>query len=304
MISFLELNADNAEPLIAGLSEGKAELFDDISEIVLSFLEEISEEVGFAFCRLDDMLLVRIFDGGEYIFVYPIALSDTADEASALEAIRLYAVKEEIPLVFCDVPEESLSAIDEAFRFSEAYAEDDEGESFRVRVLTEISRAVDIPEVGDGTLTLRPLTEEDIPDYARLCRDAELNKYWGYDYRADAREPSDEYFYDVAMRALDDGVALSLAVDLEGKFVGEATLWGFDLKGGCKLGFRILPEWQRRGFGKRTLARLLELCSELGIRVALASVMKENAPSIAVVEKVMAFCRQEDGINYYLKEFA
>ena len=251
MISFKQLNDENKETLAAELSLGKSELHCEIEEIVASFADDLDEDVEFAFCRFDELLLVRIFDGEDYIFVYPIALTDTADERAAIEEIRLYALREEIPLVFCDVPEESLSVIEEHFRFTEAYAEDDEGESFRVCVLTELSRAIDIPDISDGTLTFRQLTEADIPDYARLCRDTELNKYWGYDYRADEQNPTDRYFYDIAMLALYDSVALSLAVDFEGKFVGEATLWGFDMLGSAELGFRILPEWHGRGFGTR-----------------------------------------------------
>ena len=302
MISFLELNADNEKALAIGLSEGREELFDEIFEIVSSFSDSLGEGVEFCFCRFGELLLVRIFDGEDYTFVYPIALSDNADERAALEEIRLYAVREELPLVFCDVPLESLPLIEEHFRFSEAYAEDEDDESFRVRVLTELSRAVDIPRVTDGVLTLRHLCEEDIPDYARLSKDSELNKYWGYDYRLDRGEPEDEYFYNVACRALDDGVALSLAVDFEGKFVGEATLWGFDLLGSAELGFRILPEWQGRGFGARSLSLLLELGAELSLKSLRASVMKENLRSEAIVKKKMALYEQNDNVNYYIQE--
>lgn len=302
MISFSELNGNNADELARRLSEGREELREEIFEVISSFSEVLDEGADFAFCRFEDHLLVRIYDGENYVFVYPIALTDDAKDTDALEQIRLYAVREEVPLIFCDVPPEALSVLENFFRYTEAYGEDED--SLQVRVLSDISRAADIPEVCDGVLTLRPICEGDIADYARLCRDAELNKYWGYDYRADAREPSDEYFYDVAMRSAEDGTALSLAVSLDGRFVGEATLWGFDLLGGCKVGFRILPEWQGRGFGKRTLTLLLELCSELCVKTVCASVMKDNAPSIAVVGGIMSFCRQEDGINYYIYKLA
>lgn len=302
MISFRELNADNEKALAVWLSEGREELFDEIFDIASSFSAAISEGVEVGFCRLEELLLVRIFDGEDYIFVYPIPLSDNADERAALEEIRLYAMREELPLIFCDVPRESLSFIEEHFRFSEAYAEDEDGESFRVHILTELSRAADIPCVTDGVLTLRPLCEEDIPDYAELSKDIELNKYWGYDYRSDNEEPDDEYFYKVACRALDDGVALSFAVDLDGDFVGEATLWGFDLLGSAELGFRILPRWQGRGFGARTLSLLFELGSELSLKSLRASVMKENLRSAAIVEKKMTLYKQSDNVNYYIQE--
>ena len=301
MISFIELTADNLRLVADRLSDGREELADEIFDIASSFSDTLDEGVGVGFCRFEELLLVRIFDGEEYVFVYPIALTDGADERCALEEIRLYAVREEIPLVFCDVPCESLSVIEESFRFSEAYAEDEDGESFGVHILTEISRAVEIPDVSDGSLTLRSLCDRDISDYARLSRDTELNKYWGYDYRADVQNPEDEYFYKVAICALDDGVALSLAVDFDGKFVGEATLWGFDLLGSAELGFRILPEWQGRGLGKRTLDLLLELCSELGLKSVTASVMKENTVSASIVEKRMILTSRENNVNKYIQ---
>ncbi|MBR3715348.1 MAG: GNAT family N-acetyltransferase [Clostridia bacterium] len=301
MISFKELNEENSSLLAAELTSENAALRADVEEIISSFAGSL-DEAGFAFCLSEEFLLVRIFDGEGYIFVYPIALTDDADAKVALEKLRLYAVREEIPLILCDVPESSLSEVEDHFRYTEAYAEDDDGASFTVKTLTEISRAPDIPNITDGKLSLRHLAEDDIPDYARLSKNTELNKYWGYDYRADNKNPSDRYFYDVAHRAFDDGVALSLAVDHDGKFVGEATLWGFDLLGSCEIGFRILPEWQGRGFGSSTLALLTKLCDELGIRCIRASVMKENIISLSIIEKKMSLYRQTDSINYYMYE--
>ena len=277
-------------------------LLDDVLSVMEGALSS-DEEIEYAAAIFADCLCLRACDYGRYSFIYPFMLADGADAKSAVLAMVEYATREEIPLTIADVPSEELAETVIGFRNLDIDAEDIECASYRIKVKTPPMLLSEPPTYSEGELTLGPLTEADTAEYARLSRATETTRYWGYDYRADAREPSDEYFYSIAMRALDDGVALSLAVDFEGKFVGEATLWGFDLKGGCKLGFRILPEWQRRGFGKRTLAQLLELCSELGIRVAIASVMKENEPSIAVVDRLMAFCRQEDGINYYLHKF-
>ncbi len=301
MISFKSTGDMKPVEIARELSAQSPELEDEISEIVGSF-SDFFDSCEFGFCLFSKLLLVRIYDGESYAFVYPIALTDGQDEREALSEIGKYAVKEEIPLIFCDVPSECIPALEECFRFTECLF-DEEEESCTARVLTELQRTPDIPHLSDGTLTLSPITEADIPLFGRLSGDGELNKYWGYDYRADKSDATDEYFYSVMRAALDEGTALSLGVRHDGKFIGEGVIWGFDLHGSATLAFRLLPEYHGRGFGKRTLLLLLELGGEIGLSELCASVMTENIPSKKILDKYMVCTEKGEKVNKYLHKY-
>lgn len=300
MIKFSILEKGNSTDLINELSLSGNK--DDIEDIVSSFLPFAEDFVEVGFCRVGECLLVRLFENGEYTFVYPIALEDGADERGALEELRLYAVSEEIPLCFCDVPPTSVETLEDAFRYTDAFC-DDEGESYYVRVATELSRLPDIPTMTDGVIVLSEITERDIPSMAMLSRDTELNKFWGYDYREDNPDPEDEYFYNMASRAQNDGTALTLAVKCGDEFVGEGCIFGFNLLGEAEIGFRILKDKQGKGFGERALRLLISLGDEMGLLCLRASAMKQNTPSIKLLDRNMELVFENEKVNKYLHKY-
>ena len=301
MIKFSILEKNNSTNLIGELSTLGNK--DDVEDIVSSFLPFAEDFVEVAFCRVGECLLVRLFENGEYTFVYPIALEDGADERGALEELRIYAVSEEIPLCFCDVPPDSVETLEAAFRYTDAVF-DDEGESYYVRVATELSRLPDIPTMTDGVIVLSEITERDIPSMAMLAMDTELNKFWGYDYREDNPCPDDKYFYDEARRAQNDGTALTLAVRCGEEFVGEGCIFGFDLCGGAEIGFRILKEKQGKGLGERTLRLLISLGDEMGLLCLRASAMRQNAPSVKLLGRNMELVCEDKKVNKYLHKYS
>ncbi len=294
MISFTSYEK-NTEKTAKTLSASCPEYYDDIFEIVSSFSEFDSGE--FAFSLFSDFLLIRIFEGEMYTFVYPIPLCDGVCEKEALSELRLYAIKEEIPLIICDVPEEARETLEEAFRFTEIH---EDGEALFAFIKSEISMYGEIPESNDGVLTLSALTEDDIPVYSEISKNEELNRFWGYDYREDIKNPDDEYFYLTAKQGISDGTSLTLGVRYNGKLIGEGLFWGFDLLGGCEVGFRILPEWQGRGFGKRTLKLLIKTAEEIGLINLYATVKKENTRSVGLVSSLMEKYDERDGVYKYI----
>lgn len=295
MLRFLVPDEGCAEELINRLS-GAGE-YSEVREIVDSFLPLFDEgcEVGFAI--LSDILLVRIFDGEQYVFVYPIALIDGADEREALAELRAYAVKEEIPLVLFDVPEESIDTLEQAFRFVEMHNND--GCIYAV-VKSELSMLCEPLSMGDGVISLTPLSESDIEVFAEISKNEELNRYWGYDYRKDIEAPDDEYFYLVSEKGRADGTSLSLGIRFNGLLIGEGCFWGFDLMGSAEIGFRILPEWQSQGFGRRALKLLISLGDEMGLIKLYASVKKENIPSVRLLDSCMKKLADDGIVNKYI----
>lgn len=292
MISFSVLTKENInqiyEDIVAKNTSADREY---LSEILSSLLEDDQCEI--AVCAEDNCLFIRIFDE-EYLFSYPVALADGVDEDCAIEKIRAYAVKEEIPLVICDIPAECLENTRSHFTISQGFAEDDDESSYILRVFSEISDfSVEFPVIS-GDVSLDMLTTSDEREYARLCRDAETNKYWGYNYKDDCKDATDSYFLDTAISERERGTAISLAVRYNGEFCGEAMLYAFDFHGGAEYAVRLLPEFRGRKIGSTALDLMLDFCRQIGMKKLYTTISKENIASRKAYEKRFALI-EDDG---------
>lgn len=285
MISFKILTEESAESLFEEISAAIPDVDSEfLSENIEMMLDDESE---YALSHASGCLLVRIFDG-EYSFAYPIAMVDTAEPMLAVDQIRLYAIKEEIPLVLCDVPSEELGVLLPHFRHANIDASDPDGECYTVRIISEVSALDDTPIVnGPGAVCLTPLTAADDKLYFKLCTDPETNKYWGYDYSADEPNPTVGYFRECAERDFALGNAICLAVRANGEFAGEATLYGFDLLGGCECAVRLLPDFRHNGYAAESLNLLKRLAKSIGLVYLSATVDVENRPSVKMTGRCL-----------------
>lgn len=278
MLIFTPLTAHNSDSvfqvIINDISNADSEY---LGEIVSSLIEDSDTEYALSTCG--GCLTVRLFDG-RYSFLYPIPLTDDADVVSAIIAIRDYAVKEEIPLIYTDVPVEELGVIIPIFRHANIDASDAECLSYNLTVLTEVSLMDSVPRIYIDDITLDSHRAEDDSKLAWLCRDADTNRYWGYDFALDAPDADDSYFRITAEEEFNRGVALSFAVRLEDDFVGEAILYSFNGSGECDIAVRILPEYRRRGIGSTVINRLIEFCSDIGMVRVRCRVNPANKSSI------------------------
>ena len=283
-----------AEPLIKGESDIDAEyLFE-----VLSSFESLSEEdVECAVSFSHGCLLVRIFDMGRYSFVYPIAVCEAADEQTALDEIRAYSVKEEIPLIITDIPAEAAGNLFPIFRHVMLDGEDSECASYRATVLSELAMIDEIEPFCKDNFTLSMLEAEDSQDFARLCKDKSVNEFWGYDYRDDVGcDVHDDYFLNEAMSEYNRSTALTLAARLDGRFIGDAVFHSFDLQGGADVGFRLLPEYQGQGLGRVLVESITKYAATLGLVTLIARVKRENVKSVSLLRSVADSFVESDGI--------
>lgn len=296
MLSFKLLDENSRDDILRDMVDVMPDLDEEyLLEIIDSLLDD-EGEVGL--CGACGCLLIRIFDG-EYSFLYPVELTDDADPDTACDEIRLYAMKEEIPLVFTDVPSDSLGSLISGYRHASVDASDPDREAYTLRMHTEAALLDEIPTLDFGEITLDALTEADDGDYARLSKDVETNKFWGYDYTADVESPTDDYFRNEAEAEFSRGVAMSFAVRREGEFVGEATLYAFDYLGGCELGIRILPEHRRGGLAGMIIDGFTDQGARLGLTHIRATVMAENTPSVGLCTKHFEdFTREGDLIKF------
>ena len=280
MISFSVLKEDSKNQIFEKILAENADADREYLAEIIDSLSEEAEECEIALCAKENCLFIRIFDD-EYLFSYPIALADGVDEACALEEIRAYAVKEEIPLTICDIPADCLEDVKAVFAKSEEFAEDEEEYSFTLRVFSEISSISGDLRLQNGDVTVDMLTRGDISSYAKLCRDEQTNKYWGYNYNEDAPNCPDGYFLDTANAERDRGVALSLAVRYKDEFAGEVILYAFDLKGGAEYAIRLLPEFCGLKIATTVLNLMLNFCRSIGMKKLYTTILFYDAVEFA-----------------------
>lgn len=233
--------------------------------------------------------LIRIFDGEEYFFICPSLEIDSAKE------IAEYAVKEEIGLRFSRVTADGLSRLLGIFSYADVRLTDPEERLFSVRIRSEADLLSRIPRIKSGKMSLCKITRKDITDYAAVCREETGLKYWGYDYREDEPDASDDYFFKTQRSEFMRGVCLTFGVRYCGKLIGEAALYAFDYKGGCELSFRILPEYRGKGHGRETLEMLFMAAEEVGLTALYATVDKRNEASLALISQYMDKDSETDG---------
>lgn len=178
-------------------------------------------------------------------------------------------------------------------------------DKYLVHVGTPALRAGQTLSLSRGGVVLTELREGDKAVYLRLNTDAENNRWWGYDYREDMNltGPVDENtFFDAARYDMAAGDSVNLAVRLsaDGEMIGEAILWNFSPDGTAELGCRILPEYQKRGYGRAAFGAAAEYAARtLRVRVA-ARCFRENAASRRMIEaNGFVFLREDAAYCYF-----
>ena len=297
MITFVDIK--NAEMLHALIDRLGVERDEYLGELIESFTDLACEVPEVALSFAGGCMLVRIYDEDRYLFIFPIALSDDAYVAVALDALAEYIRREMLTFVMSDVPREGLELVSTMFPHVDAMAYEDDDDLFAVAVKNELDMVEEYPTVTVGDVTLSPLTDADTAAYTALCSDRELNKYWGYDDLADNPTADPEIFMLTAEREKRESIALSLAIRRGGKYLGEAVIYDFDFKEGAEIGIRILPEFHGGGLGLVALDGLIKYARELGLTTLRARVRAENTAAIRMTKKRMAEVKREDGVVHF-----
>jgi len=308
MISFKELEPNNSVSELTAPSELCPQERSLFEECVGSILDEMKEDTGveYGITVFGGALLVRRYDeDGDYSFAYPIPLCESFDGGGCLVALADYAVKERIQFCLFDVPTDGLSEISRLFKNFDVRLLSGECDRYFVRLHNELAfverRLPELPLCFEGT-ELTEVTEEDVPDLARLNYDPRVNRFWGYDFREDVKDATPQYFFDVISFERECGIALSLAIRTDGEFIGEAVLSNFDYRGGCELSLRIFAGWQGKRHGSHTLSLLFEIAGALGLVCVYATVMEENLPSLRLMSGCMEKITHEGGVVRFCRQ--
>ena len=285
MISFKIISGDNREEIIKELCSNIPEKSEMLNEIVSGLDLNSDNDIEYGICLFSGCAIIRIFDMGRYLFSFPYDICEGADLRMAIDAVGEYAMREEISLTFCDVPCECLSLF-AGYRHMDVDAEDENGECYRVRIKRESDMIDEIPELEHARVKLNAITEADIADYASLCKNENVNKYWGYDYSEDVTDPSNRYFYENSNLEFMSGASVSFAVRHQDRFIGEAVIYAFDGKGSAEFAIRLLPAFHRIGLGTEGVKAICGAARKMGLIKLYARVMKNNIPSVGMLEKI------------------
>lgn len=296
-MKFTILTEENETALIEEIAANAAVPSSLAEELIASLKESAEEDTELALTIGSGCACVRIFEYGEYIFLFPIDLTGGADTARALDEIVKYAVAEDIPVKIADIPREALSLLfDLGYRHIDIDATDPEGECFCARIKSECALVSRAPEISDGTLTLTELTIKDEAAYARISREESGLEFWGYDYRADRPDAHDGYFIATALEERAMGVSLSLGARLEGELIGEVVFHAYDRKGGADFAFRLLPEYRGKGLGARLYDLAVRAARAHGLVRLYGRVMKKNVACLSLIEKRMELTADDGNV--------
>jgi RimJ/RimL family protein N-acetyltransferase len=90
-----------------------------------------------------------------------------------------------------------------------------------------------------------------------------------------------------------------MAVRLDGRFIGEAVLYAFDGRGSAEFGVRLLPEWHGKGLGTESVRAISLAARDMGLVRLSARIMKQNRPSVRMLEKVADSCEYGDSEAHF-----
>ena len=275
------------------------EFEEDALEIIFGISEMGGTDISCAFAYLDEVLYARIFDKEKYLFPLPFMLTDGADAKGACINLAFYATREMIPLIITDVPRDELDFLQSLFPHIDACTYEDDDDTFFVKVNNECDMLDEVPTVELDGIMLGAITGEDKEKYAELCRDRDLNRYWGYDVDIDNPSGDADFYLRVAEREFKDGVAITLAIRENGEFVGEATVYGFDFVGSASIAVRVLKSCHSRGIGSRATKALIELSRNIGLKKLSAEILNENESSIKMTSKHMQIIKSEKSKTFF-----
>lgn len=172
-----------------------------------------------------------------------------------------------------------------------------------IEVKTAFDRILPPVIIKTKRLLITEIKEND-DEYRRLYTDELLNTYWGYDYKEDLKgEPTKEYFYSFMKGLKDKKEEYSLAVNLDGKMIGELVLWNFGFDNTVEIGFRFFREYQGKGYAYESASALIDYAfSVLKVNKVLDRCNKKNIPSFNLITKLGFNKIKEDNEYFYFEK--
>ncbi len=288
------------------LAEGERELAEDYINEYRDAISNGALGTEIRYSYSNGCMLFRHFSEDVGYYFWPAApLSSDADVAAAYREIAEYCRLEALPEVYIDVPGEDLPYITDGAPHARVtdigYGDE---ELFAVEIYTECMLAEELPELLYDDLYFGEFCAKYVDEYEKLVTDRGLNRYFGYSMLDDIENGTGADFIAAVRREFDTGESMTYALTVfseagENLFVGEAALFGFDGRGGASVSFRILPEWQGQGYGRKALLGMLKIAGQIGLLRVSAEVKAENLASLGLLRSVASpLCSDEEKITF------
>lgn len=162
-----------------------------------------------------------------------------------------------------------------------------------------------LPLLHAPRLTLREVPEEDAAEYARLAKDVDRNRYWGYDWRTDWNgdgAPENDWFLEGAKEDFKARREMPLGIYWNGALVGETTLHRFGYTAEAEIGVRLFPEYEGRGFAAEAVSAYAEYAFlKLNLDRMEAKCFRENERSRRMLSAA-GFRKCGENETYYFFE--
>jgi RimJ/RimL family protein N-acetyltransferase len=139
--------------------------------------------------------------------------------------------------------------------------------------------------VRTGRLVLRPHRPDDVDVVHRASQDAESQRWITAIAVPYTREDARRFVEEIAPRERSDGLGLSVAVEADGEFAGNAGLNLRPGRLGPEIGYSIAPWARGRGYATETARALADWAFAHGVPRVHLFVDVRNAASLAVARR-------------------
>ena len=295
----MKLKFVNADEFYTTFSSMGDEVAAATREMILSSDEFGDFDVAYSYAY--GCIFMRYYsDEAGYHFEAPSPVTDDASVEAAYLAISEYCVSEAITETVVGIPSDE---VDLMLRGAERYssAEDEDGTS-AVRIITECMECEFVPELLYEDVYLGEFASSYAEKYEKMLKDANLNCHFGYNVLDDIPNGTGKDFIANAREEFERAESVTLAATIvengENAFVGEGVIYAFDGRGNACISFRVLPEYHRRGIGRKIFLGLLEIAKDMGLKRIVAEVKKENHPSLGLLSRFATGVDKGDKIAF------
>lgn len=165
-----------------------------------------------------------------------------------------------------------------------------------------------LPELTSERLVLRAVSDDDVHTYARLAKDTERNRLWGWDWRTawtGEGDPRDAWFLEIPRRDFEARREVPLGIYCNDELIGECIFHNFTYDNSVEIGVRLLAACEHQGYATEAMRAMADyaLCF-WGLEKVTAKCYKENLHSKKMLLASGLRASHEDDTFFYFARTA
>lgn len=159
------------------------------------------------------------------------------------------------------------------------------------------------PYLKGKKIILNKITESDKKDYYKLYVNKSLNKYWGYDYKKDIKNPTIDSFYELQKNDFKakDNMCLAIRKSKNSNLIGEIVLHNFTYDGEVEIGVRLFKKYHNQTLGTDALKTAINYVVKTLKKRPIAKCYLKNLSSLKSLQNSGFIVKNEDKKFYYLE---